>query len=95
MTILCQCIIRDEHKLFSTLTHSFFFLFTDGEYVFVDPDNKVSKYASKAWKSSHEYVSPEHTSQGIDLDLTLVRLFTVSNVFVCFALCVCGGWGFS
>ena len=26
----------------------------------MDPDNKVSKYAPKAWKSSHEYVSPMH-----------------------------------
>ena len=37
-----------------SLTH---ILFTDGEYVFVDPDNKVSKYAPKAWKSSNECVS--------------------------------------
>ncbi|XP_046387565.1 protein expanded [Ischnura elegans] len=26
---------------------------TDGEYLFVDPDNKLSKYAPKTWRSSH------------------------------------------
>jgi len=25
----------------------------DGEYLFVDPDNKLGKYAPKGWKSSH------------------------------------------
>ena len=30
---------------------------TDGEYLFVDPDNKLGKYAPKGWKSSHASVS--------------------------------------
>lgn len=34
-------------------------LFTDGEYLFVDPDNKLSKYAPKNWRSSHAHVSVE------------------------------------
>lgn len=33
------------------------FIFTDGEYLFVDPDNKLGKYAPKGWKSSHASVS--------------------------------------
>jgi hypothetical protein len=32
-------------------------LFSDGEYLFVDPDNKLSKYAPKNWRSSHSHVS--------------------------------------
>lgn len=29
----------------------------DGEYLFVDPENKLSKYAPKNWRNSHTYVS--------------------------------------
>ena len=29
----------------------------DGEYLFVDPENKLGKYAPKGWKSSHASVS--------------------------------------
>lgn len=32
-------------------------LFSDGEYVFVDPESKVGKYAPKAWKTSQSNVS--------------------------------------
>ena len=32
-------------------------LFADGEYLFVDPESKLSKYAPKNWRSSHTYVS--------------------------------------
>ena len=33
------------------------FLVSDGEYLFVDLENKLSKYAPKNWRSSHTYVS--------------------------------------
>ena len=33
------------------------FSFIDGEYLFVDPENKLGKYAPKGWKSSHASVS--------------------------------------
>ena len=29
----------------------------DGEYLFVDLESKLSKYAPKNWRSSHTYVS--------------------------------------
>lgn len=31
--------------------------FTDGEYLFADPDSKLSKYGPKSWRSSHTHVS--------------------------------------
>lgn len=34
-----------------------FFLFLDGEYLFADPDSKLSKYGPKSWRSSHTHVS--------------------------------------
>lgn len=30
-------------------------ILSDGEYLFVDPENKLSKYAPKNWRSSHTY----------------------------------------
>ncbi|XP_046589736.1 protein expanded-like isoform X1 [Neodiprion lecontei] len=30
-------------------------ILSDGEYLFVDPDSKLSKYAPKNWRSSHTY----------------------------------------
>jgi hypothetical protein len=35
----------------------FLFCLPDGEYLFVDPENKLGKYAPKGWKSSHASVS--------------------------------------
>ncbi|XP_058809485.1 protein expanded [Phymastichus coffea] len=34
---------------------SFFVLLADGEYLFVDPESKLSKYAPKNWRNSHTY----------------------------------------
>lgn len=33
----------------------FFFLLLDGEYLFAEPDSKLSKYAPKSWRSSHSH----------------------------------------
>lgn len=30
---------------------------SDGEYMFVDPESKLSKYGPKSWRSSHTHVS--------------------------------------
>lgn len=35
----------------------FFYLFIDGEYLFTDPESKLSKYGPKSWRSSHTHVS--------------------------------------
>ena len=32
------------------------FVIIDGEFLFIDPDNKLDKYAPKGWKSSHNSV---------------------------------------
>lgn len=31
------------------------FYFSDGEYLFAEPDSKLSKYAPKSWRSSHSH----------------------------------------
>lgn len=33
----------------------FLYLFSDGEYLFAEPDSKLSKYAPKSWRSSHSH----------------------------------------
>jgi len=32
-------------------------LLPDGEYMFADPESKLSKYGPKSWRSSHTHVS--------------------------------------
>lgn len=39
------------------IINNYYFCVSDGEYLFVDPENKLSKYAPKNWRSSHTYVS--------------------------------------
>lgn len=39
-----------------------FLSFADGEYMFVDPESKLSKYGPKSWRSSHTHVSSHHFS---------------------------------
>lgn len=49
-----------KHSSGSSVTNVYpfsFFSFIDGEYLFVDPENKLGKYAPKGWKSSHASVS--------------------------------------
>lgn len=33
------------------------FVVSGGEYLFADPDSKLSKYAPKSWRASHTHVS--------------------------------------
>lgn len=35
---------------------SHFIFFIDGEYLFADPESKLSKYGPKSWRSSHTHV---------------------------------------
>lgn len=51
--------INYDRRYTHVLIHVFFslFSFADGEYMFVDPESKLSKYGPKSWRSSHTHVS--------------------------------------
>ncbi|XP_011871333.1 PREDICTED: protein expanded-like [Vollenhovia emeryi] len=48
-TILCSKQGMRDCELFGLA------ILSDGEYLFVDPENKLSKYAPKNWRNSHTY----------------------------------------
>jgi hypothetical protein len=57
---LCVCfLLPSSFSLSHAIINNVLFLFClpDGEYLFVDPENKLGKYAPKGWKSSHASVS--------------------------------------
>lgn len=49
-----------------------FCVLADGEYLFVDPDYKLSKYAPKNWRSSSTHVS---VPRSIRLNEYIIDLF--------------------
>ena len=54
-TICCLCFFFSlSHAIINNV---FVYFPADGEYLFVDPENKLGKYAPKGWKSSHASVS--------------------------------------
>lgn len=49
------------HKCYKfSIIRFFFFIISDGEYLFADPDSKLSKYGPKSWRSSHTHVRLKH-----------------------------------
>lgn len=80
--------------------------YTDGEYLFADPESKLSKYGPKSWRSSHTHVSlfvlihrgillpcKEITTISIRMKMTHTHSkCSMFLFFVCMCL-ICSGFG--
>lgn len=73
------CAIWLSSLLKAPTVYWLFFLISDGEYVFVDHESKISKYAPKAWKSSQGGVSIQSWKFSMQLRC---RHYTVGDWYV-------------